>query len=137
MGVSEWRKFWANGLPSDDRSPKTGHRMTAKRMPFLWRGNGGTISTNFDVIWGMSDESPASPSNVGLLAHSFDVSENIFVDAIQNCFKISLVEEGLTMLTSKSILNNATFLILARISFQTWSVTPKGITNKGEKPKVV
>ena len=25
-----------------------------KGMPFPWRGNGGTISTNLDVIWGMS-----------------------------------------------------------------------------------
>ena len=30
--------------------------MTAKGMPFPWRANGGTISTNFDVIWGMSDQ---------------------------------------------------------------------------------
>ena len=29
-----------------------------KGMPFPWRGNGGTISTNLDVIWGMSVDIP-------------------------------------------------------------------------------
>ena len=55
-GLSEWRKIWANGLPNDNRSPKTGHRMAVEGMPFPWRGNGGTISTNLDVIWEMSDQ---------------------------------------------------------------------------------
>jgi len=30
--------------------------MAAEGMPFPWRWNGGTISTNLDVIWGMSVE---------------------------------------------------------------------------------
>ena len=33
---------------------KTGHRMAAEWIPFLWRWNGGTISTALEVIWGMS-----------------------------------------------------------------------------------
>ncbi len=28
--------------------------MAAEGMPFPWRWNGGTISTDLDVIWGMS-----------------------------------------------------------------------------------
>jgi len=28
--------------------------MAAEGMPFPWRGNGGTISTNLDGIWGIS-----------------------------------------------------------------------------------
>ncbi len=52
--MSEWRKIWANGLPDEGRSPKSGHRMAAEGMPFPWRWNGGTISTDLDVIWGMS-----------------------------------------------------------------------------------
>ncbi len=53
-GVSEWRKIWTNGLPSEGRSPKSGHWMAAEGMPFSWRGNGGTISLNLGVIWEMS-----------------------------------------------------------------------------------
>ena len=52
--MSEWRKIWANGLPNEDRSPQSGHRMAAEGVPFLWRWNGGTISTVLEVIWGMS-----------------------------------------------------------------------------------
>ena len=52
--MSEWRKIWANGLPGEGRSPKSGHRMAAEGMPFSWRWNGGTIFPNLDVIWGMS-----------------------------------------------------------------------------------
>ena len=29
--------------------------MAAEAVPFPWRRNGGTISTDLDVIWGMSD----------------------------------------------------------------------------------
>ena len=29
--------------------------MAAKGIQFPWRSDGGTISTNLDVIWGMSD----------------------------------------------------------------------------------
>jgi hypothetical protein len=43
------------GLPNEDRSPKSGHRMATEGIPFLWRWNGGTISTILEVIWGMSD----------------------------------------------------------------------------------
>ncbi len=51
-GVSEWRKIWANGLPTEGRFPKSGHRMTAEGMPLRWRWNGGTFSRN----WGLSGE---------------------------------------------------------------------------------
>ena len=47
---------WETGLPDEDRSPESGHRMAAEGMPFPWRGNGSTISTDLDVIWGMSDK---------------------------------------------------------------------------------
>ena len=46
-----------NGLPDEGRSPKSGHRMAAEGIPFPWRGNGSTISTDLDVIWGMSVDS--------------------------------------------------------------------------------
>jgi hypothetical protein len=53
-GVFEWRNIWSNGLPDESRFPKSGHRMAADGMPFLWRWNGGTNSTVFDGIWGIS-----------------------------------------------------------------------------------
>ena len=53
-GLSEWRKIWPNGLPDEGQSSKPGHRMAAEGMPFPRRWNGGTISTDLDVIWGMS-----------------------------------------------------------------------------------
>ena len=56
--MSEWRKIRANGLPNEDRSPKSGHRMAADGMPFPWRWNGGTNSTVLDGIWGMSVQTP-------------------------------------------------------------------------------
>ena len=34
--------------------------MAAEGMPFPWRGNGSTISTDLDVIWGMSVKKAAS-----------------------------------------------------------------------------
>jgi hypothetical protein len=49
-------KNWANGLPNEGRSPESGYPMAAEGMPFPWRANGGTISTNLDGIWGMSVE---------------------------------------------------------------------------------
>ena len=61
--MSGWRKIWANGLPDEDRSPKSSHRMAAEGIPFPWRGNGGTISTQLDVIWGMSDEADSPPTS--------------------------------------------------------------------------
>ncbi len=42
------------GKAIEGRSPKSGHRMAAEGMPFPWRWNGSTISTDLDVIWGMS-----------------------------------------------------------------------------------
>ncbi len=52
--MSEWRKIWANGLPDEGRSPESGYRMATEGILFPWRWNGGTISTDLDVIWGMS-----------------------------------------------------------------------------------
>jgi DNA-binding CsgD family transcriptional regulator len=52
--VSEWRKIWANGLPNEGRSPKSGHRMAAERMQFPRRWSGDTISLNLGGIWEMS-----------------------------------------------------------------------------------
>jgi len=52
--VSEWRKIWANGLPSAGRSPKSGHRMAAKGIQFPRRWYGGMTSANLEVIWAMS-----------------------------------------------------------------------------------
>ncbi len=43
-------------LPNEGRSPKSGHRMAAEGMEFPWWMTSGTISTNLDVIWEMSDE---------------------------------------------------------------------------------
>ncbi len=54
--MSEWQKIWAHGLPNEGRSPKSGHRMAAEGMEFSWRWDGGTISLNLRVIWGMSDK---------------------------------------------------------------------------------
>ena len=36
------------------RLPKSCHRMAANGIPFPWWWDDGTISTNLDVIWGMS-----------------------------------------------------------------------------------
>jgi hypothetical protein len=36
------------------KGPKTGHRMAAKGMESPWQWTSGTISTNLDLIWGMS-----------------------------------------------------------------------------------
>ena len=46
-----------NGLPDEDQSPESSHRMAAEGMPFPWRWNGGMISMNLKGIWGMSDYS--------------------------------------------------------------------------------
>ena len=48
------RQIWANGLPNQSGSPKSGHRMAAVGMQFPWRWDGDTISTNLDCIWGIS-----------------------------------------------------------------------------------
>ena len=53
-GLSEWQRIYPNGLLDEGQSPKPGHRMAAEAVPFPWRWNGGTISTDLDVIWGMS-----------------------------------------------------------------------------------
>ena len=50
----EWRKIWANVLPNEGRSPKAGHRLATEGMPFPWRCNRGTTSTDLDVAWGTS-----------------------------------------------------------------------------------
>ncbi len=55
--MSEWRKISANSLSNEGRSPKSGHPMAAKRMPFPWRWTSGMISTDMDVIWEMSAKS--------------------------------------------------------------------------------
>ncbi len=49
-----FRKIWTNGLPSECRSPKSGHRMAAEGMQFPWRWYGGTIFLNLGDIWEMS-----------------------------------------------------------------------------------
>ena len=51
--MSEWRKIWANGLPNEGRSPKSGHRMTAEGIQFPCRWDDGTISTDLDVNLGI------------------------------------------------------------------------------------
>ena len=43
-----------NGLPDEDQSPESSHRMAAEGMPFPWWWNGGMISMNLKNIWGMS-----------------------------------------------------------------------------------
>ena len=45
--------------PSGHRkTEKSGHRMAAEGIQSPWRWYGGTISTDLDVIWGMSVENP-------------------------------------------------------------------------------
>ncbi len=51
--MSEWRNIWANGLPNEDRSPKSGPRMAAEGMKSPLRWNGGPISP---IIWMSSGE---------------------------------------------------------------------------------
>ncbi len=41
--------------------------MAAEGMPFPWRWDGGTISTNLDVIWGMSVERDGTMAGLLLL----------------------------------------------------------------------
>ena len=45
---------WANGVPDEGRSPKSGHRMAAEGIQLPWRGNGSIFSANLEAIWGMS-----------------------------------------------------------------------------------
>ena len=52
--MSEWRNIWVNGFPSVGRLRKSGHRMAVKRMQFLQRLNGDTISLNLGVVSEMS-----------------------------------------------------------------------------------
>ena len=54
--MSGWREKGLNGLPNGGRSVKSGHRMVVKAMQFPWRWESGTISTNWDVICGISGE---------------------------------------------------------------------------------
>ncbi len=58
--MSEWRKIWANGLPNEGRSPKSGHRMAAKGIQLPWWWDGGTIFLILGVIWEMSVKVPAT-----------------------------------------------------------------------------
>ncbi len=51
-----WMARKMNGLPSASRLPKSSHRMAAKGIQFPWRRDGGTVSTNLDGTWGMSDQ---------------------------------------------------------------------------------
>ena len=73
--MPEWRKIWTNGLPNEGRSPKSCHRMDAEGIPFPWRWNGGTISTNLDGIWEMSaytvrdTKTSFTVAKSGVLAH--------------------------------------------------------------------
>ena len=43
-----------NGLPSAGRLPTSRHPVDAKGIQFPLRRGGYTVSTNLDVIWGMS-----------------------------------------------------------------------------------
>ena len=52
--ATDRRKSRENGLPDEARSPESGYRMAAEGIQFRWRWDSGTISTQLDVIWGMS-----------------------------------------------------------------------------------
>ena len=56
--MSEWWEIWTNGLPKEDRPPKSGHRMAAEGVPFPWRWVGGMVSAILEVIWEMSVNDP-------------------------------------------------------------------------------
>ncbi len=56
-----------NGIPNEDRSPKSGHRMAAQGMRFSWRRNDGTISPTLGVIRGMSAEARSREQRAGFL----------------------------------------------------------------------
>ena len=59
--------------PSGHRkTEKSGHRMAAEGIQFPWRWYGGTISTNLDVIWGMSVDIAATMDNTETSAPSQD-----------------------------------------------------------------
>ena len=68
--MPKWRKNWENSLPDEGRSPESGYRMAAEGVPFPWRWTSGTISTQLDVIWGMSVQG----QNVGL--HEIDIADS-------------------------------------------------------------
>ncbi len=53
--MSEWRKFWANGLP-DTGKPKNQAIGWLRRNLFPRWWYGGLISANLEVIWEMSVE---------------------------------------------------------------------------------
>ncbi len=63
---------WGNGLSDEGRCPEPGYRMAAEGMPFPSRWTSGTISTNLDVIWGMS------VNGIVMTASSTAISSQIF-----------------------------------------------------------
>ena len=50
----------AKGLPNEGRSPESGHWMAAEAMEFPWRWTSGTMSTNLDAIWEMSNKATSA-----------------------------------------------------------------------------
>ena len=72
---------WANGVPDEGRSPKSRHRMAAEGIQFPWRGNGSTISTDLDGIWGMSGNSKNVRDQDTCLGYAMGVSD--IMDGLQ------------------------------------------------------
>ena len=54
--MSEWRKIWANDVPTEGSSPKSSHQMAAEGIQFTWRWNGDTNFLDSGVIWELSIE---------------------------------------------------------------------------------
>jgi hypothetical protein len=50
--MAENLRKWPSGRGQISRI--SGYRMAAEGIPFPWRWNGSTISTDLDVIWGKS-----------------------------------------------------------------------------------
>ena len=82
--MSEWWKILAIGLSKGGRSPKSAHPMAAKGMPFPWRWDGDTISTNFDDIWDISAEimTPNSPLKKAPLTEFHAAAKHIAAKAV-------------------------------------------------------
>ena len=51
--------------------------MAAKRIQFPWRGNGSTISTNLDGMWGMSDVSQTVKTGSGFQLRADTVESSV------------------------------------------------------------
>jgi len=82
---------WGNGLSDEGRCPEPGYRMAAEGTPFPSRWTSGTISTNLEVIWGMSVQLLATTNAARRTARypSADHRKTILVGVTKQLYPLS------------------------------------------------